>query len=159
MMSPMAIQPKNTIQLLVGISIIKYIQHNTPNTGMSEKFLIKVYTVMMAASKRKIKNKYSWYDSVPMLEIASMILLLPTNTKSKNSAGTIHFPLMYGSWNFPASFGLNGKSNTPPLTSTNANKVPMLVRPVMSLSSTNSTSPPTSNPEMMVANPGVLNLG
>jgi hypothetical protein len=60
MISPMAIQPKKTIQLLVGISIIRYIQHNTPNTGMSEKFLIKVYTVMMAARTRKIRNKYSW---------------------------------------------------------------------------------------------------
>ena len=58
--------------------------------------------------------------------------------------------------NLPDSRFILGKNKTPPLTNTNANKVPMLVRSVINLSSITKTNPPTRTPDIIVEKLGVL---
>jgi len=55
----MVIQTKNHNQLTGGISIIKYIQHMAPTTGMTEYLRIKLSTATMINTKTKIKYKNS----------------------------------------------------------------------------------------------------
>ena len=61
--------------------------------------------------------------------------------------------------NLPGVFSLVGISNTPPQTSTKANKVAMLVKSSTKVLSVNKMGNPTTKPVMMVAKDGVLNFG
>src|SRR5574343_645948 len=73
----------------------------------------------------------------------------------------MNLPLIYGSLNpFLATFSfILGNTSTPKHTSTNANKVPMLVKSVMKPLLINKEGTATINPVRIVENPGVWYLG
>ena len=59
MVNPNNIQLKKTSQLLAGISIIKYEQHKTPQIGINDNFLRKLYTANTTAKATKSKKSIS----------------------------------------------------------------------------------------------------
>ena len=74
-------------------------------------------------------------------------------------SGNINCPLINGIWTLPASFSRLGISHTPPHTSTNANRVAMLVKSSTNVLSVNKMGTPTTNPVAIVEKEGVLNFG
>ena len=79
-----------------------------------------------------------------------MMIIEPIIKIGKNIRDEIN-----GKWNLPGSFSFVGKSNTPPQTSTKANKVAMLVKSSTNVLSVNKIGTPTTKPVTIVANDGV----
>jgi hypothetical protein len=167
MRRPAASQIRNLSQFECPRLVIRYKQLNKPNTGISE---ILFFRLNQLARRLAAMN-----NSMGILSIMTITGLTPGfklkkpgqkfrlyriwSVKIKTNKGSrIYLLFMKGTWYRPAGlFPLLFKISTPVQTTTNANKVPMLVRSVTSVRFKNNAGTATTMPVTIVANDGVLN--
>ena len=112
---------------------------------------MKVSTDSIMARRINPKNKTSFNPSVLTFSNAEIIRDQKKYMNIAVITGTINLPFTYGNLKLRSPLMVSfGKRSTPPETSTNANKVPMLVRSVMRLAPTNKDGIDTRQPVMIV---------
>jgi hypothetical protein len=112
-------------------------------------------------TKRK-KGNLSLNTSQPSLKLnRPRKLFQKIITPTIKRTGTINCELIYGILNlgFSSPASLAGSKSTPPHTSTNANRVPILVRSVTSVRFRKRAGTATTKPVRIVEKDGVLYLG